>query len=319
MKSPHKGGFRFGFPAGKWRGSKSMSNQPRSRRWTVALVLLGLTLGAGATRASAQLALYVEHEGKMHLVRSVSGVQPYIQVKGKLVPVFTDEFALLPVKEFLPLFVSVRKIETWTTVEKLYGQVAPASVNNCLYFSAKFESRFGLDDAFIVLDMKTEAKGHVLFVHQIGPLRPGIPDPVFLQVPMNSEIGAGKYRYHVFVKGMEVLTSALPPPAREAALDKMVADRVAGENEAPVRIFVGPDPVYPQTLLKAGTRGRAVVDFLVDSHGRVRDPKLRSATDPAFGTSALAAIRDWRFLPRIDHGRPVKTSVEMPFEFTPPH
>ncbi len=279
-----------------------------------ALLPLVLGLAAPVAPLSAQLAFFAEHDGKFMLVHNVSGDQPCVQDKGKLVPVFSNRLALRPVKEFMPFFVSVRDVKTWDT----YDQLETSAINYCLYFSATFESPFALDDTFIVLDMHTDRRGHVLFVHQIGPLRAGIPDPVFLQVPVAGEVGSGKYHYHVFFRGVEVLTSDLPPPVREAALDKMVADRIAGEDAAPVRVFIGPDPVYPRTLLQAGTRGRAVVDFLVDARGRVREAKLKSATNPAFGTATLTAIRDWRFLPQVVRGRPVETKIEMPFDFAPP-
>ena len=45
---------------------------------------------------------------------------------------------------------------------------------------------------------------------------------------------------------------------------------------------------------------------------------LRSASDPAFGEAALAAIRMWRFLPSVRNGTPVATNAVIPFVFDPP-
>lgn len=45
---------------------------------------------------------------------------------------------------------------------------------------------------------------------------------------------------------------------------------------------------------------------------------LKSATDPAFGEAALAAIRQWRFLPEMKGGLAVEQSADLPFAFVPP-
>ncbi len=278
----------------------------------LALLLLG---AAGfVSPASAQLALLVEHEGKMLLVRRADGIQPYVEVNGRLVEATDRRFALKPVKDFLPFYVSVRDIEASST----YLDADGAAINNDFHFRATFESPYPLDHAFVVLDLNTERQGHVLFLQQIGPLQPGVPDRVALVVPMSSALGEGKYVYHVFVDGMEVLHSGIPLPLQEASLDRMVASRIAGEKEAPLKLFIGPNPEYPRALLKSRVKGEAAIALVVDPEGRVINPVVRSATKPAFGEAALAAVRFWRFLPRVHHGRPVATTVEVPFEFAPP-
>ena len=81
------------------------------------------------------------------------------------------------------------------------------------------------------------------------------------------------------------------------------------------RPFVGPSPEYPPGLRKAKVKGEAMIRLQIRANGAVLDPQVRSASDPAFGEAALAAIRMWRFLPKVKDGRPVGTEAEMPFSF----
>lgn len=272
------------------------------------LLVMGL-----ASQLRAQNLLYVEEGQKLCLVRSARGTEPYIKVDGRLIPASGDRFALKKTEEFLPMFISVRDVEVWTT----YLHFKESAINNEFHFKAKFETPYRLDDVFIVLDLDTESAGKVLFLHEIGRLEPRDPKPVSLDVPMTSKIGPGHYQFHLFVGGVEVLHSGIPFGEREAALDRMVAKRIAGVQDAPLQVFVGPNPDYPAALLKAKTKGQALVSLRVDPRGRVLEPAVKSATDPAFGEAALAAVRLWRFLPRVESGRPVETTVEMPFDFTP--
>jgi len=55
-----------------------------------------------------------------------------------------------------------------------------------------------------------------------------------------------------------------------------------------------------------------------DRRGAVLDPSVVTATAPEFGEAALAAIRQWRFLPKVKAGRPLETRATMPFDFCPP-
>ena len=88
--------------------------------------------------------------------------------------------------------------------------------------------------------------------------------------------------------------------------------------EADVKPFIGPSPVFPDSLLKTKTKGQAIIALQVGANGRVHDPVVKNATEPAFGASALEAVREWRFLPRVKNGHAVDSQVEMPFEFSPP-
>jgi TonB family protein len=283
---------------------------------------LPLLLGATALLLApavvhAQKALYVEHDGQFHLVRRVVRSDPYVENgKGKLVPASGSRYVLADVKEYAPFYVSVRNLKVSGRHLNLVG--SGAEINHEFSFKADFESAYPLENVFVVLDMNTEDAGKTLFVREVGDLEPHDYKPVEITVRLSDRLGGGKYRLHLFSKGAEVFQSELPFNVIEAKLDQMVRRRIAGVEDAGPRPFVGPAPEYPPKLRRAKTKGEAIIRFSVSANGRVLNPQIKSATDPAFGDAALVAARQWRFLPRVIKGAPVTTTVDMPFIFGPP-
>jgi TonB family protein len=175
-----------------------------------------------------------------------------------------------------------------------------------------------LENVFIVLELSTELQGKVLFLQEVGQLEAREPKLIEARVPMSSGLGDGKYKFHLFSGGLELMHSNIPPTVRDAALDRMTYNRLKGAPDGPPAPLIGPVPEYPKNLLKAKTKGRAVISLRIGANGRANDPVVKSATDPAFGESALVAVRLWRFLPRVVKGKPVATDVDLPFDFAPP-
>lgn len=74
-------------------------------------------------------------------------------------------------------------------------------------------------------------------------------------------------------------------------------------------------PIYPQALRLTGQTGEVLVDFLVDSSGRVRNPFVVRSTHAAFSDRALVAVRQWIFLPGVRNGSAVTTHMQVPIQF----
>lgn len=74
-------------------------------------------------------------------------------------------------------------------------------------------------------------------------------------------------------------------------------------------------PVYPMPLRLTGTQGDVTVSFVVDTTGRVRDPKVVKTDHPAFSDRALEAIQHWNFVPARKDGRVVNTRMVVPLYF----
>lgn len=283
-----------------------------SSRWAGLAVFL-LTGAA----LSAQSHLFIEHEGKGRVVFKVRNGYCYVKDDtGKLISVRAPRSGLAPAAEFLPFFVSIRNIEVKTTYVSLAG--GGSDINNEFHFRARFDSGYNLPDAFLVLELMMEKGGKRIFVQDIGDVGPKDPRWVDVVVPLSEQLGSGKFQLHVFTAGAEIFHSEQPWQFREAMLDRMVLKRIAQATDAPPRPFVGPIPEFPAALRKAGAPGTAQVKFHLTRTGVVTEPAVVSATDPAFGESALATIRQWRFLPRVKEGRPVESDATMPFDFVPP-
>ena len=77
-------------------------------------------------------------------------------------------------------------------------------------------------------------------------------------------------------------------------------------------------PAFPVSLYGKATKGQALVEFLVDEEGHVRLPRVVSASDPAFGWSAVQAMSFWRFAPPRRGGKEQIVRARIPFEFNGP-
>lgn len=116
----------------------------------------------------------------------------------------------------------------------------------------------------------------------------------------------------------------------EVSFEEMIAGRavaLAANNitaldgtppEATPQPLVAADTVWPHALLMKGTAGEALVEFTVDTQGNTTGLKLRSASQPEFGSAALAALETWKFRPAVQGGRTVAVSLLKKVEFVLP-
>lgn len=266
---------------------------------------------------SAQNRLYVQETGNdYHAVVKVSRGQPCIMENGKLVVAKGQRFALKKVEEYLPVFIAVQDKEALATA--LHRFDTGTNINSQFHFSAKFESADLLEDVFLVLEMEISNVGKRIFVYEVGRLEPRAPQSFSVDLPSGQYLGAGQLEIHLFVGGAEVFSSEQPAAYREEMLDRMIAKRIAGVQQAAPRPFYGSAPAYPADLRKAHPRGEVVLTMRISPRGTVLDPTVESASDPLFGEAALAAVRQCRFLPRVQDGHAVETKISMPFAFEPP-
>ncbi|CAN5730095.1 hypothetical protein BH23GEM6_BH23GEM6_21650 [soil metagenome] len=71
---------------------------------------------------------------------------------------------------------------------------------------------------------------------------------------------------------------------------------------------------YPNTLRQAGVEGRVVVQFVVDTNGRVEPGTIKviSASNQEFSEPSRAAVNEFRFRPAKRQGRNVRQIVQLP-------
>jgi protein TonB len=282
-----------------------------TRSILAALLLLPQLAG----RLSAQTVLMCEKDGKMAVVRAARGEDPCIEVDGKIKPVLTEGFAIKDVSEYLPVFVSVKNIRAST---RWLNTSNGAEINHQFLFDATFESMYALKDVFLVLDITTESGSKHIYLDQIGDMEPNKERSVSTDISMSEQMGKWKYSLHIYSQGFELLQSQIPFGVREAALDRMVAKRIKDVHSQAPKLFVAAAPEYPPSLESANLKGQVMVAFRIGPNGAVYNPVVKSATDPAFGDAALAAVRVWRFLPAVKDDAAVGIDVVVPVVFDQP-
>jgi TonB family protein len=88
-----------------------------------------------------------------------------------------------------------------------------------------------------------------------------------------------------------------------------------GDLDQPLVPLSRKPPHYPLIEDEFNGPAEAVVEVIVDDEGRVRLPRLVSATHPAFGEAALSGVANWRFEPPTRGGRSTQVRVRIPFSF----
>jgi protein TonB len=81
------------------------------------------------------------------------------------------------------------------------------------------------------------------------------------------------------------------------------------------RVIFQRTPTYPAELRRSRRQGTVYVVFIVDTRGRVVNPKIEKATDTAFEQPALEAVRQWRFEPGTRNGEKVQFKMRVPITF----
>jgi len=84
-----------------------------------------------------------------------------------------------------------------------------------------------------------------------------------------------------------------------------------------MHIITSAKPRYPETLRQGGIGGRVLVQFSVDTTGRVDMASVRvlQSTHDLFTQAVRSALGAFRFRPAEVNGKRTAALAEMPFEF----
>ncbi len=75
-------------------------------------------------------------------------------------------------------------------------------------------------------------------------------------------------------------------------------------------------PVYPEQARRRGEQGRVLLRVSVNASGMAAGVSLAASSGSAsLDAAALAAVREWRFVPATRNGRPVPATAEVPVQF----
>ena len=89
-----------------------------------------------------------------------------------------------------------------------------------------------------------------------------------------------------------------------------------GQLDRTPRARLQTSPEYPLSLRQAGIEGQVLVEFSVDTTGRVVTARVVRATHRGFEAAALRAVLKWRFEPGRREGRPVSFRMMVPIGFS---
>lgn len=84
--------------------------------------------------------------------------------------------------------------------------------------------------------------------------------------------------------------------------------------EMPVMVEFYP-PFYPIADRMRGTEGRLLVGLVVGESGAVEAAEVLSSTMPAYAGEVIKVAAQWRFIPAMSGGKPVRTKVQIPVNF----
>ena len=75
-------------------------------------------------------------------------------------------------------------------------------------------------------------------------------------------------------------------------------------------------PAYPEIAQQRGEQGRVLLRVSVSADGAPLEVDVAQTSGfPSLDSAALSAVRQWRFVPATQAGRPVAATAEVPVRF----
>jgi TonB family protein len=78
------------------------------------------------------------------------------------------------------------------------------------------------------------------------------------------------------------------------------------------------EPEYPEEARQQGMQGAVVLEVRIGGDGAIQEVKLLSGQRP-LAEAAIAAVKQWRFKPRLVKGQPVEAQTTVTLNFRLPH
>ena len=160
---------------------------------------------------------------------------------------------------------------------------------------------------------------------QMVKVLPAPPEPVVQPAPAPEPV-ALKEPEPVLTILTEPAVAPAPvraQPAAKPAVSKVQRAAAAPAKAAPALVEARPSargnrpPYYPEMARRNGWQGLCMVRVAVTAEGRAASVSLaRSSGHGILDQAALAAVRKWKFSPRMVRGNAVACTVEVPVNFS---
>ena len=113
------------------------------------------------------------------------------------------------------------------------------------------------------------------------------------------------------------VTVAPPPPPPPPTVDRVEIFEVAEVQPELIGGLAGLQGrvEYPELARRVGIEGQVIIQFVVDERGAVVDPVVLRSPNDLLAEAALKAVRESRFAPGQQRGRPVKVRFAVPVTF----
>ncbi|SRR5581483_1621868 len=83
----------------------------------------------------------------------------------------------------------------------------------------------------------------------------------------------------------------------------------------PPKAIYSPDPDYSKKALKKHLEGTVVLSLIVDAEGVPRDVHVTRSLGLGLDEEAIKAVRNWRFKPGLEDGKPVALPLSVEVDF----
>jgi TonB family protein len=179
-----------------------------------------------------------------------------------------------------------------------------------------------VDDTGRLMDWMLVAHTHALFAKEVLD---ELPKWRFKATRVRGQPINTRVELQIFFKKSEVLRVISADMGESAILKNVPVGRVMSrriytpeELDQPLDAVVEIAPRPPDRLGAVAREGSVVVEYLIDTDGKVRMPMIVSSDDEAFTDSVLLAITEWRYAVPKHTGKPVIACVRRKFTFSPP-
>jgi protein TonB len=146
------------------------------------------------------------------------------------------------------------------------------------------------------------------------PPKPPVPQ----EVPNNEVIEDQDVDFDASLDMDESLDTSGPPPDDDEEEEEEQEIFMVVENQP--ELIGGMKALqqsvdYPDFAKKAGIEGRVIVQFVVDEQGNVTNPKVVRGVHKLLNEEAVKAVKDQKFKPGKQRGKPVKVQMSLPVTF----
>ncbi|MBU2880660.1 TonB family protein [Psychrosphaera sp. B3R10] len=87
------------------------------------------------------------------------------------------------------------------------------------------------------------------------------------------------------------------------------------DNQLPKPLY-RTQPQYPQSAVRSRKDGYAIVEFVIDANGFVKDPiSTEYGGSKKFQRAPIDAVENWRYAPKFENGEPVEATSRVQLDF----